>query len=356
MRLALVGPVYPFRGGIAHYTTMLHQALREQGHQVLLVTFKRQYPAWLFPGRSDRDPSKEPLTVPEARRWLDSLNPLTWLTTFGRIRRQRPDALVLQWWTTFWAPVWLTWGVLNRLFLRKPLIYICHNVLPHEAHAGARWLTRLVLRQGHQFVVQSPEEEIRLRALVPQACVRVVPLPPFDMFVRQRMSKGEARSRLELPADAVILLFFGMVREYKGLIDMLRAMPALLAREEKTILVVAGEFWDDKRPYLEVISQLGISDWVLIDDRYIPNEEVAVYFSAADALVAPYHQLTGSAVMQMAKAFRLPIHRTISGRPGDTGSQVADSPGSSWDMLASAVAAMATPLWPMPGNGEQGGG
>ena len=317
IRLVLIGPVYPYRGGIAHYTTMLYRALRERGHEVLLVSFKRQYPQWLFPGRSDKDPSKKPLKVEEARYWLDSLNPFTWLTTFWRIRRYRPDAVILQWWTTFWAPVWFTLGVLNWLFLRQPLIYICHNVLPHEMHWWDPLLARAVLQWGTRFVVQSAEEEHRLFSLLPGAQATTIPLPVFDMFADQRMSKEEARERLRLPADVPVLLFFGIVREYKGLKNLLAALPEIRAQLGDVILVVAGEFWEDQQPYLEMIHQLGLEDSVVVDDRYIPNEEVGVYFSAADVLVAPYRQVTGSAVVQMALGYDCPVITTTVGGLAD---------------------------------------
>ena len=310
MRLVLIGPVYPYRGGIAHYTTMLYRALRERGHEVLLVSFKRQYPQWLFPGRSDKDPSKKPLKVEGARYWIDSLNPFTWLTTFWRIRRYRPDEVILQWWTTFWAPAWFVLGLLNRLFLRKPLIYICHNVLPHEVQWWDPLLTKAVLRWGTRFIVQSTEEERRLLSLLPMVQATVVSIPVFDMFSSERISKEEACRRLGLPLDVPVLLFSGIVREYKGLKDLLMALPEVQARLGKVILVVAGEFWESKQPYLEMIERLGIGGSVVIEDRYILNEEVPLYFSAADVLVAPYRRVTGSAVVQMARGFGVPVVTT----------------------------------------------
>lgn len=310
MKFVLIGPVYPYRGGIAHYTTMLCRALRERGHKVLMVSFKRQYPSWLYPGRSDKDPSKKPLTVEDARYWIDSLNPLTWLRTFWRIRRYQPDVLILQWWTTFWAPVWFVLGILNRLFLRKPLVYICHNVLPHETQWWDPWIARAVLRWGTRFIVQSEEQKELLVGLIPKSSVIVVPLPMYGMFADGKIAQKEARERLGLPLDVPVLLFFGIVREYKGLQDLLAALPGVREQLGRVILVVAGEFWDDKRPYLDMIERLGISDLVIIEGRYIPNEEVPLYFSAADVLVAPYRRVTGSGAVQMARGFGIPVITT----------------------------------------------
>jgi glycosyltransferase involved in cell wall biosynthesis len=145
------------------------------------------------------------------------------------------------------------------------------------------------------------EEERRLTALIPGAQVVVVPHPVYDMFAGERIPKEEARKWLGLPLDVPVLLFFGIVREYKGLQDVLTALPEVRARLGKVILLVAGEFWEDKLPYLEMIERLGVGDLVVVEDRYIPNEEVPLYFSAADVLVAPYRRVTGSGVVQMAR-------------------------------------------------------
>jgi len=319
---------------------MLYRALRKQGHDVLLVSFKRQYPQWLFPGRSDRDPSKKPMKVEETRYWIDSLNPITWLTTFWRIRRYQPDAVILQWWTTFWAPVWFVLGMLNRLFLQRPLVIICHNVLPHEVRWWDPWLAKVVLRWGTRFIVQSVEEERRLISLLPMVQATVVPLPIFDMFADDRISRDEARRRMGLPLDVPVLLFFGIVREYKGLKDLLAAMPTVRDRLGKVILVVAGEFWDEKRLYLEMIERLDIGDSVIVEDRYIPNEEVTLYFSAADVLVAPYRRVTGSGVVQMALGCECPVITTTIGGLGDLihdGENGLLVPPSDSDALATAL-------------------
>lgn len=311
MRLALVGPVYPFRGGIAHYTTLLTTTLADLDHTVLLVSFRRQYPRWLFPGASDRDPSQAPLTMPTARYWLDSLNPLTWLTTFWRIRSFRPQRLVFQWWTSFWAPVWLTFALLNRLFLRVPLVMICHNVLPHDARAWTRWISWVVLRQADHFIVQTEQEAQRLRALLARSGkrldVQIVPHPAYRMFADQQQSQSAARRSLGLPLDAPVLLFFGIVRPYKGLRDLLFALPQIVQQHPNLRLLIAGEFWEAKSDYWALIEQLHLTEHIQIDDRYIPNEEIGRYFSAADRLVAPYRRQTASGAVELAHGFGLPV-------------------------------------------------
>lgn len=292
---------------------MLCGALREQGHDVLMVSFKRQYPQWLFPGDSDKDPSKIPLKVEDTQQWIDSINPLTWLATFWRISQYEPDVVILQWWTTFWASAWSVLGFLNRIFLRRPLIYVVHNVLPHEVRWWDPYLTSGTLHWGTHFIIQSEEEKERLLSLLPGAQAVIVSLPAFNLFSTQKVSRGTARKQLGLPLDVPTLLFFGIVREYKGLKNLLAALPRVRKRLGRVRLVVAGEFWEEKRPYLEIIDRLEIHDSVMIVDRYIPNEEVALYFSAADVLVAPYQRVTGSAVVQLAVANDCPVIATRAG-------------------------------------------
>jgi glycosyltransferase involved in cell wall biosynthesis len=286
---------------------MLQKTLLEERHEVLLISFRRQYPQWLFPGKSDKDPSASPLRAVNPRYWLDSINPISWIASFRKIRRYQPDVIVLQWWTTFWAPLWLTLTFLNRWLLKRPIAIICHNVLPHEPRMLDKFLARLVLGQAQRLIVQSTMEKNRLLSLKPDADVVVVPHPVYDMFADKRVPKHEARAELDLPPNIPILLFFGIVREYKGLRILLEAMPAIQKELGPVLLVVAGEFWEDKASYFHLIRELGIQKIVRIDDRYIPDEQVALYFSAADVLVAPYTNVTGSGVVQMAHGFGLPV-------------------------------------------------
>jgi glycosyltransferase involved in cell wall biosynthesis len=192
-------------------------------------------------------------------------------------------------------------------------MYICHNVLPHESQPWDSWLARLAWQWGTQFIVQSTEEKKRLLDLMPDTHVDVVSHPVYDMFADQRMTQEKARQELGLSLDVPVLLFFGIIREYKGLEDLLNALPKIRTQLKEVILIVAGEFWEDKPSYQMMIDKLGIADSVILDDRYIPNEEVPVYFSAADVLVAPYRRVTGSGVMQMALGCKCPVITTQAG-------------------------------------------
>ncbi|MBI1800139.1 MAG: glycosyltransferase, partial [Chloroflexi bacterium] len=246
MKITLVGPVYPYRGGIAHHTDLLTRALRER-HDVQVVSFRRQYPRWLYPGRSDREPSDEEQAV-EAEFWLDPLQPWTWWQTSRRIEQFNPELVVIQWWTTFWAPAFATMAYLLRRAGLSPA-FIVHNVLPHEPRPGDGLLARLALRQATKFIVHAAREGKRLRALFPHAKLEVCPLPCFGQFADQRTSRAKARQRIWLPQDGPVVLLFGLIRPYKGLRYLIEAV-SLLHREACSIrLVVAGEFWDDIAHY-----------------------------------------------------------------------------------------------------------
>lgn len=302
MKIVVIGPVYPYRGGIAHHTTLLARALSER-HEVLVVSFRRLYPRWLYPGATDQDPSASPLSVP-AEFLLDPLAPWTWWQAARRIVAFQPTEVILPWWTTFLAP--MTVGLIAALRRAAvDVLVLIHNVLPHEPRWWDVRLARLALQGGRAFIVHSVREKARLQSLIPEACIRYTPHPRYAVFGAGLLPQGEARQRLGLPLDRVVLLFFGIVRAYKGLHVLLPALARL--PDPKPYLLVAGEFWEDKTQYLTQIQQLELTNHVRLIDGYIPNEDLSLYFSAADVFVAPYVGGTQSGAVQMALGFGLPL-------------------------------------------------
>jgi glycosyltransferase involved in cell wall biosynthesis len=335
MRLVVIGPTFPYRGGISHYTTLLVKHLR-MSHEVQFYSFTRQYPDWLFPGRSDRDPSRQPLHVP-CEYLLDPLNPVTWLRTAQRIAQDEPDALILQWWVPYWAPAFATIAFLVRRFLSIKVLFICHNVMPHETMGLSSLLARLTLRQGHSFIVHSEKDFVDLRKLVSDAQIRKTTHPTYEAFTLGQSPPEEAKQALKLTGNVV--LFFGFVREYKGLVYLLQAMPKVLEVVQVHLLIV-GEFWENKVQYLSLIDEFQIADHVTIVDRYIPNEEIGGYFSAANVVVLPYVDATQSGVIQLAFGFNKPVITTNVGglaevvKDGETGFVV---PPRNSDVLADSI-------------------
>ena len=303
-RFCLIGPTYPYRGGIAHYTTLLAQELRLE-HEVLLLSFSRQYPAWLFPGRSDRDPSERPLRT-GAEYLLDPLNPISWWRTLRRIKEWQPEVVVIPWWVPFWAPAWATVGQgIKRLRPAPKVLFICHNVLPHEKGLLDKMALRMALASGDGFVVHARTDSQRLLTQFPQARIVVSPLPTYA-----GLGQEPAELSLSLPADTPIALFFGLVRPYKGLDVLLEAL-ALLKRPLH--LIIAGEFWQDEVEYQAQIRRLELETAVTIMNRYVPDEEVVALMQTADVVILPYRRATQSAIVQVAFGYGKPIITTNVG-------------------------------------------
>ncbi|MCB8946121.1 MAG: glycosyltransferase [Ardenticatenaceae bacterium] len=309
-RFCLIGPTYPYRGGIAHYTTLLAQALRagheaQVSHDVLLLSFSRQYPRWLFPGRSDRDPSERPLRT-EAEYCLDPLNPLSWWRTWRRIKAWQPEVVVIPWWVPFWAPAWSVLGRgIKRLRPAPKLLFICHNVLPHEKGLLDRVALRLALAAGDGYVVHAQADGRRLLAQFPQAKMAVTPLPTYAA-----LGEKTAVLPVRLPDGVPIALFFGLVRPYKGVDVLLEAMALV---ERPLHLVIAGEFWQDEAGYRAQIERLGLATAVTILNKYVPDEEVAALMQRADVVVLPYRSATQSAIVQVAFGHGKPVITTDVG-------------------------------------------
>lgn len=309
MRICLLGPSYPFRGGIAHHTTLLYRHLRVR-HQVSFYAFRRQYPRWLFPGPSDRDPSHNPLWEEGVVYRLDPLNPLTWVQLVRAIQRDAPDWIIIPWWSSFWAlPFWVITVMLQRDGVGR-ILFLCHNVVDHEETFVSRYCSRLVLRNGHTCLVHSSQDAQRLRSLLPSSQVVHGFHPLYDCFQDQRLSKSEAQARLGIHGDTI--LFFGIIRPYKGLEDLLEAMPLILCRR-KIVLLIVGEYWGKAGHMLRRLHELEREGSARVILRYIPNEDVGRYFAAADLVVLPYKAGSASGVVQIAYALEKPVVATRVG-------------------------------------------
>jgi glycosyltransferase involved in cell wall biosynthesis len=304
MRLSLVGPLPPLRGGIAHFTSLLVEGLSRE-HQVQTVSFERLYPALLYPGRSEKEPGANDKRV-VADVLLHSLNPLSWIRAVRAIRSHNPQLVILQWWTSFLAPVlYIVASFLKRK--QKPITFIIHNVLPHEARSLDRFLAKRVLSKGNSFIFLNEMEKEKFLRLLPRTeRVEVCTHPHLEIFDPGEVAQQAARKALDLPEDKAILLFFGFVRPYKGLEVLLRSLPGLRLRSEHAFLLVAGEIWGDKSRYLEVITETEIGDIVRLDDRYIEDGDVGLYFRAADVFVAPHLRGSQSGVLRTALRLGVP--------------------------------------------------
>lgn len=305
MKISLIGPVFPYRGGIAHFTTLLAKKLAEAGHEVQVISFSKQYPAWLYPGKSDKDTSPEREKV-DAEYLLAPLSPLSWRKSIKAITDFHPEQVIVSWWVTFWGPAFH--HIIRRLKRRGvPITMLIHNTIPHEIRPWDRFLARRTLQNADRYIVMTEKEKMRLQALLPDVKkVLIIPHPIYRMFKPCPFTKEEVRNQLGLPADQPVLLFFGFVRPYKGLPELIQALKVIHNSNHNIHLLVAGEFWDSRAIYDQRIKDLGLTDFVHIHDRYIPDDEAAQYFTASDLFVAPYTGGTQSGALKSALGFGMP--------------------------------------------------
>jgi glycosyltransferase involved in cell wall biosynthesis len=321
MRIAVVGPAHPFRGGIAHHTTLLAGALHQR-HEVLFLSFRAQYPDWAFPGRSDRDPSM-PTGDVAVEHVLSPAWPPSWWRTVRRLRAFGPRVTIIPWWVPFWAP---SVGTVARALHRwrcGGVLFVCHNVIPHERSRVDRRLAAYALSAGDAFIVHSATDEATLRSVLGrgaagQAAIRRAVLP--DHAIAAPVDRADARRQLGLRPSDRVALFFGFVRPYKGLEHLIRATALASTSVPDLRLLVAGEFWQPADGFRQLAARLGLAAQVTLDDRYVPNEEVAPYFCAADVVVLPYLQATQSGVVTLASRFGVPV---IAARVGGLPETVA---------------------------------
>jgi glycosyltransferase involved in cell wall biosynthesis len=292
LRITIIGPAYPLKGGIAQHVYLLWQALQRLGHQAQVISFKRLYPKFLLGTTTDNSSLK---FDPQALPILDPYNPATWLKAYSAIKQFCPDAIIIQWWNPLFSPVT---GSLARLFKKAGIetIIDCHNVLPHERTIFDLLLTDFAFSPVASFITHSIKVQQELLAIFPEKSVHLA-----QLSVPAQLKEGVTRAR-----SGRKILFFGLIRKYKGLDVLLRAMPKVLS-EVDCQLLVAGEFYDSIEKYDRIIRECGIQRRVSIENRYIKNEEVSGLFADADVLVMPYLSATQSGVAQMAIANRLPI-------------------------------------------------
>lgn len=315
MNIIIIGTAFPLRGGIAHFNALLagHLAAR---HHVETITFSRQYPSMFFPGTSQMETSGDPdHAPPPAPRLVDSINPLNWIGVAREIRRRNPDLLIFKYWMPFFGPCFGTIARLAKRGSHARVLFICDNVIPHERRPGDVLFTRYAFRQGDFFIVQSDAVERDLLREFPGVRYRRIPHPVYTNF-GPPLSKAAARTALGISAERVIL-YFGYVRPYKGLMVLLEAMSALKSRYAedggRIQLLIVGEFYDDEGKYRARVRDLDLESTVRIAAGYAGNDDVARYFSAADLVVLPYLSATQSGIAQIAYNFERPVVATNVG-------------------------------------------
>lgn len=312
-KIIMIGPVYPYKGGISHYTGMMCRELIKN-HNVTMISYKMQYPKILYK-REQKDYANDSFKVENTQYLLHTANPFNIIRVARKIKRECPDMVIIQWWHPYFAPCY---RILTEWMGKQNITFVCHNVFPHERFPLDRRLTKIALKKGSNFILHAHEEEKELETIMKGSGYRkrVTPHPTYDAFKLSGIGKSEAREKLGLKQEDKILLFFGFVREYKGLKYLIEAMPEIIQRLENVKLLVVGDFDGDKETYVDQIKKLQIEKNIIITDVYIPDKEVEPYFAACDLVMLPYISATQSGIVQIAYGFCKPVIATnVGGLP-----------------------------------------
>jgi glycosyltransferase involved in cell wall biosynthesis len=312
-QVVIIGPAHPLRGGLASFNERLARQFQQDGFNVTIYTFSLQYPKILFPGKTQYSSEPPPSNL-NIRVCINSINPLSWFKTGNELRQKRADLIVVRYWLPFMAPALGT--ILKRVRKNNftKVVCIADNIIPHEKHPGDEQLTRYFIKPVHAFITMSQKvmNELKLFTGKP-AEVAVHPL--YDNF-GEKVPKDEARKKIGLPATEKIILFFGFIRHYKGLDILLKAMADAKLRSSGIKLLIAGEFYENRKQYDELITELDIAGQLILRTDFIPDSEVKYYLSAADFVIQPYRDATQSGVTPLAYHFEKPMLVTnVGGLP-----------------------------------------
>ncbi|MCK9280021.1 MAG: glycosyltransferase [Melioribacteraceae bacterium] len=300
MKITIISPAYPYRGGIADFSGLLYKHLNEF-HDVNVITFSRLYPSLLFPGKTQftNDPNENNVI---SDKIIDSINPVSWLRVGKKIKEKQPDIIIIAYWMPFFA---LAYGKIAKLIKQNKktkIVLLCHNVLPHEKKFYDKSVTKYLFNKADYFVLLSKYSESELFKLMPKAKYKVLFHPLYSVF-GNGIEKNDAQTRLGISFHDRTILFFGIIRDYKGLDILIEA----LAKTKDIRLIIAGEFYSNREKYIDLIEKFNLKERIILMDRFIPSEEIKYIFSAVDAVILPYREATQSGILQIAFNFHKPV-------------------------------------------------
>ncbi|QEC53399.1 glycosyltransferase involved in cell wall biosynthesis [Anseongella ginsenosidimutans] len=305
MKIVILGPAYPYRGGLAAFNERLARQYSKAGHDVKLYTFSMQYPSLFFPGKTQLSQSPPPSDL-EIIRIVNTVDPLSWAKAGKRIRREKPDLLIVRYWLPLMAPSLGTICKIVRGNGHTRIISIVDNIVPHERRIGDHLLTKYFVKHVDGFLVMSRSVLKELDRFDRKKPRVYSPHPIYDIY-GPPLERAAARKALHMDPDAPYILFFGFIREYKGLDWLLEAFSEKRFRELKVRLIVAGEYYVDEKPYEHLIDLLEIRPYLDLHTHFIPDADVNKYFCAADVVVQPYKNATQSGITQIAYHYDKPM-------------------------------------------------
>ncbi len=302
-KVIIIGPAFPFRGGISNFNNALGKAFYDKSYDITLYSFSLQYPSFLFPGTTQYETGDPPKHL-KIKTIINSINPFNWLRVSRLINNENPELVIIRYWLPFMAPCL---GTISYFLNKKiKILAITDNIIPHEKRLGDNLLTKYFVSSCDAFLSLSASVLDDLNKFTNSTFKKFIPHPIYDVF-GDKISKKEALLRLKLDPEDKHLLFFGFVRKYKGLDLMLRAMADKRIKEIGVKLIIAGEFYENKNEYLDLIDELNISDQIIMRSDFIPSDEVKNYFCASDMVTQTYRTATQSGVTQIAYSFERPM-------------------------------------------------
>ena len=311
MKIVILGPAHPYRGGLASIMETMAREYQSRGHEVVIYTFTVQYPSILFPGKSQFVDTPAPADL-RIERVMNTVNPINWVCLGLRLKREKPDMVLMKYWTPFMAPCFGTIARIARMNGVTKFICQVDNVEPHEHHIIDKPCNHYYLKAMDGFVYMSEQVGGELRAYTSVSAI-FSPHPMFENFGKV-VERKVACEKLGLDADTDYSLFFGLIRDYKGLDLLLEAWAKW--RPDGRKLLVAGEFYASREKIYSLIETLGLQDSVVMHEGFVADEDVRYYFSAADSLLLPYRTATQSGVTQIAYNFSVPMLVTdVGGLP-----------------------------------------
>ena len=315
-KIILLGPAYPLRGGgMTSFNERLARAFQQNGHTVTIYTFSLQYPGFLFPGTSQYSTEAAPKDL-NIKVVINSINPFNWIKIGNRIRKERPDIIVVRYWIPFMGPCFGTVLRIAKKNKHSKVVCIADNVIPHEKRFGDKPFTKYFIKPVDAFITMSKKVLIDLQTFTTAKPAKYVAHPLYDNF-GEKISKQQARKNLAIENDQKIILFFGFIRKYKGLDILLDAMAILKPAMPDLKLLIAGEYYDDPKIYEQQIQRLSLQNNLILRTGFIPDSEIKNYLCAADVVVQPYRNATQSGVTPLAYHFEIPMIVTDVGALAD---------------------------------------
>ena len=311
-KIIIIGPAYPYRGGPSTFVSYLYNSLKDK-FEIKIYNYKLLYPSFLFPGKTQYDESATSKFIVPNERIVNSVSPLNWIKTANKIKQEKADLIVFDWWQPFFGICHFFISLFIKKRYKERIVFITENFISHETRYIDSFLTKLGLRNANYFIALSQIVEEDLKSISADKKIYRAELPTFDLYkLPDESAINEERKNLGFKDDR-ILLFFGYVRKYKGLDILIKAMPSVISSNPDVKLLIVGEFYDDPSSYQNLIKELKLDNIVKVLNRFVKNEEVGLYYGMSDLVILPYRSATQSAVLNVSYSFLKPVVATKVG-------------------------------------------